>query len=80
MDNSTINNDEIREDVINNGVHSYSFDQDYIVPASPVKEKLEEFKDMKLGFMVHWGIYAQLGLMASWGLVDAEADWSRRKN
>lgn len=62
---------------ITEGVHSYSAEDSYIVPNSPVKEKLEEFKDMKLGFMVHFGLYNQLGLMASWGLVDEEAEWSR---
>ena len=70
----------IKDTVINEGVHSYSSEYDYVYPASPIKEKLEHFKDMKLGFMIHWGLYAQLGLMASWGLVDAEADWARAYN
>ena len=78
MDKSMINDNEIKEEVITEGVHAYSADSSYIVPPSPVKEKMEEFKDMKLGFMIHWGLYSQLGLMASWGLVDAEAHWSRK--
>ena len=76
MDKSVINSNI--EDMITEGVHSYSAEDSYVVPKSPVKEKMEEFKDMKLGFMIHWGLYAQLGLIASWGLVDAEAQWSRR--
>ncbi len=70
-------NNNTPDEVIVNGVHMFSSGKTYIEPESPVKEKLEEFKDMKLGFMIHWGLYAQLGLMASWGLVDEEAGWSR---
>ena len=54
---------EIREDeVIVNGVHIASKVTDYIEPPKIIQEKLEDFRDMKLGFMVHWGIYNQLGL------------------
>lgn len=60
------------------GTHNYSQEANYIEPSSPIKEKLEEFKDMKLGFMVHWGLYQQLGLIASWGLIDGR-DWNRKK-
>ena len=71
---------EIREDeVIVNGVHIASKVTDYIEPPKIIQEKLEDFRDMKLGFMVHWGIYNQLGLTASWGMVDSAADWARVK-
>lgn len=65
------------DDVIVDGVHKYSQEEIYVEPKSPVKEKLEEFKDMKLGFMVHFGLYAQLGIIASWGMDDESARWSR---
>ena len=80
MANSMTKDNEIKEDVITEGTHSYSAEKFYIEPMSPIKEKLENFKDMKLGFMIHWGLYSQLGLMASWGLVDAEAEWSRKND
>lgn len=79
MDKSKVKVNKVTNNIIQNGVHAYSPEENYLSPPSPVKEKLEEFKDMKLGFMVHWGLYSQLGLMASWGLVDAEAHWSRAK-
>lgn len=67
-----------KQQAIVNGVHDYSDEANYIEPPSPIKEKLEEFKDMKLGFMVHWGLYQQLGIVASWGLIDGR-EWTRKK-
>lgn len=67
------------DEVIVNGVHIASKVTDYIEPPKIIQEKLEDFRDMKLGFMVHWGIYNQLGLTASWGMVDSAADWARVK-
>ena len=49
------------DEVIVNGVHIASKVTDYIEPPKIIQEKLEDFRDMKLGFMVHWGIYNQLG-------------------
>lgn len=80
MSNSTKNNNDVKKEIIAEGVHTYSAEESYIQPPSPIKEKLEDFKDMKLGFMIHWGLYAQLGLIASWGLVDAESEWSRKED
>lgn len=66
--------------VIVDGVHNYSAAEAYIQPEPHIQEQLEGFKDMKLAFMVHWGLYNQLGILPSWGMVDAEAKWSRRWN
>jgi len=63
--------------VIVDGVHNYSTEDAYIRPDPHIQQQLEGFKDLKLAFMVHWGLYNQLGLLASWSLVDAEAQWSR---
>ena len=68
------------KDFIIEGTHDYSSEKDYVEPSEVIKNKLEEFKDMKLGFMVHFGLYNQMGLIASWGLVDAEKSWSRKAN
>ncbi|NLZ88086.1 MAG: alpha-L-fucosidase [Clostridiales bacterium] len=63
-----------RGDIIN---HSPS--ESYVWPADPeVLNKLEWFQDQKLGFMVHWGPYSQLGIVESWMLSDGDADWARR--
>ncbi len=60
------------------GVHNYSREDSYVVPTDPrVQRKLEWFRDQKIGLMMHWGPYSQLGIVESWALSDADADWSR---
>jgi alpha-L-fucosidase len=39
-------------------------------------QRLEQFQDLKFGFMMHWGIYSQWGCIESWPLVEADA-WAR---
>lgn len=59
------------------GTHGY-MPETYIQPEDPlVLAELEKFKDRKLGLMMHFGIYSQLGVFESWPLVDKEAAWSR---
>ena len=64
---------ETKKTVIVNGVHNYSAADAYIQPEPRIQQQLEGFKDLKLAFMVHWGLYNQLGILPSWGMVDAEA-------
>ncbi|MFE6796063.1 alpha-L-fucosidase [Paenibacillus chitinolyticus] len=60
------------------GVHNYSREEDWVKPEDPaLLERLEWFQDQKLGLMMHWGPYSQLGVVESWALSDADADWSR---
>jgi len=72
--------DKKAKTVIVNGVHNYSAAEAYIQPEAHIREQLEGFKDLKLAFMVHWGLYNQLGILPSWGMVDAEAEWSRKED
>jgi len=37
-----------------------------------VREKLERFRDMKFGLMLHWGPYSVWGAVESWPICDAE--------
>ena len=49
---------------------------EYVWEGDPaVKQKLEEWQDRKLGFMVHWGTYSQKGWCESWGLCSEAVDW-----
>lgn len=68
------------EAIVQQGVHNYSAADEYVYPSDPViQDKLEWFKDQKLALMMHWGLYNQLGIVASWALSDVDADWSRRQ-
>ena len=71
---------EIKVEVVQQGVHNYSAVDSYVKPTDPaVLEKLEWFQDQKLALMIRWGIYCQLGIVASWALSDKDADWSRHQ-
>lgn len=43
-----------------------------------LKQKLEWFKDQKIGVIFHWGLYASAGIVESWQLSE-EDDWARKK-
>ncbi len=63
---------------VQGGVHNYSSEESWVKPEDPyILERLEWFKDQKLGLMMHWGPYSQLGVVESWALSDDDGDWSR---
>ncbi len=63
---------------VENGVHNYSSAKSYVKPTDEaVLRKLEWFQDQKIGLMMHWGPYSQLGIVESWALSDMDAEWSR---
>ena len=66
--------------IVESGVHFYTEDERSYVPPreDSVLAKLEKWKDMKLGFMIHFGSYSQWGIVESWALSDDDADWSRK--
>ncbi len=65
-------------DAIIRGMHGCSREESYQWPEDPaVRQKLEWFQDQKLGLMMHFGIYSQLGICESWPLSDGDAEWSR---
>jgi len=64
---------------VENGVHPYT-PENYAYPKEPeVQKQLEWFKDQKLGFMMHWGLYCQLGITESWPLVDNCGHWAKNE-
>ena len=40
-----------------------------------VRQKLDDWQDLKLGFFVHWGAYSVEGLCESWPIVSEDVDW-----
>ena len=52
----------------------------YREPESPaVRQAIETFRDRKLGLMMHFGLYSQVGIVESWPLSDKDAYWARRE-
>ena len=51
----------------------------YIPPDDPLVQKnLEEWQDLKFGFMMHWGPYSQWGIVESWSICSEDVPWCRR--
>ncbi|HBG70899.1 MAG TPA: alpha-L-fucosidase [Bacteroidales bacterium] len=51
----------------------------YVPPTDTlVKQKLENWLDMKFGLLMHWGLYSQLGVVESWGLCSEDQDFQSR--
>lgn len=65
----------VRISVAQEQVHPRS--QEYEWPADPaVRARLDKWQDQKFGMLVHWGLYAQAGIMESWTLCSEE--WINR--
>jgi alpha-L-fucosidase len=51
----------------------------YLPPADPlVQEKLDRWQDLKFGLLMHWGLYAQLGIVESWALCSEDQPFQDR--
>ena len=46
-------------------------------PDPAVAAKLEQWRDLKFGFFMHWGLYSKLGIIESWSL--CPEDWITRE-
>ena len=47
---------------------------------SQVREKLENWQDLKFGLLMHWGAYSQWGIVESWSLCPEDYGWCARKS
>jgi alpha-L-fucosidase len=53
--------------------HAYVEDPDPLV-----QQKLEQWQDLKLGLLMHWGPYSQWGIVESWSLCSEDEPWCTR--
>ena len=53
--------------------HAYVEDPDPLV-----QQKLEQWQDLKLGLLMHWGPYSQWGIVESWSICAEDEGWCRR--
>ncbi len=52
----------------------------YFPPKDPlVRQKLEQWQDLKFGLLMHWGPYSQWGVVESWSICAEDEPWCRRK-
>ncbi|MCC6656127.1 MAG: alpha-L-fucosidase, partial [Flavobacteriales bacterium] len=52
----------------------------YVPPSDPlVQQKLEQWKDLKFGLLMHWGPYSQWGVVESWSICPEDEGWCQRK-
>lgn len=55
-------------------------EQPYIPPKdSAVIAKLQTWEDWKFGVLIHWGAYAQWGIVESWSLCPEDEGWCERR-
>ena len=58
-------------------VHGMS--EGYVAPEEEaVVKKLEAWKDLKFGMIVHWGLYSVAGIVESWSICSEDEDWIPR--
>ncbi len=52
---------------------------DSIFESNPaILKKIEQWQDLKFGFMMHWGAYSQWGVVESWSICSEDEDWCGR--
>ena len=65
--------------VLKTVVFAQHSDQTYVEETDPrVIKKLEEWQNIKLGLLMHWGSYSQWGVVESWSICAEDEDWCRR--
>lgn len=68
----------MKKETVANGIHTYTTQERYVSPTEPaVREHLNWFMGLKLGFMMHWAPGCQLGTFESWPLSDGDGSWSQ---
>ena len=52
-------------------------EQEYFPDPDPVIQKrLEEWRDLKFGLLMHWGPYSQWGIVESWSICPEDVGWA----
>ena len=45
-------------------------------PDTSIHRRLEEWKDLKFGLLMHWGPYSQWGIVESWSICPEDLSWA----
>ncbi|HTH57813.1 MAG TPA: alpha-L-fucosidase [Cyclobacteriaceae bacterium] len=55
----------------------YGQQQEYFPDPDPaIQRKLEDWKDLKFGLLMHWGPYSQWGIVESWSICPEDVGWA----
>jgi len=54
-------------------------EREYVPDPDPfVQQRIDQWQDLKLGLLMHWGPYSQWGIVESWSICAEDEDWCRR--
>jgi alpha-L-fucosidase len=68
-------------DEVQGFVHEQSDTDGYEWPTdTQVREKLDQWQDLKFGVLFHWGLYTVPGIVESWSICSEDVDWINRTN
>jgi alpha-L-fucosidase len=57
-------------------VHSQESSELYIPdPDTLIQKRIEDWKDLKFGLLMHWGPYSQWGIVESWSICPEDEGW-----
>jgi len=42
-----------------------------------IQQRLEQWKDLKFGLLMHWGTYSQWGIVESWSICPEDVSWAK---
>jgi len=48
----------------------------YPDPDTAIQRRLEQWKDLKFGLLMHWGTYSQWGIVESWSICPEDLGWA----
>ena len=56
---------------------SFAQHQEYYPdPDTAIQRRLEQWKDLKFGLLMHWGTYSQWGIVESWSICPEDLGWA----
>ena len=63
--------------VLCNSFYTIAQHQEYFPdPDTAIQRRLEEWKDLKFGLLMHWGPYSQWGIVESWSICPEDLGWA----
>jgi alpha-L-fucosidase len=58
-------------------VTTHAQHQDYFPdPDTAIQQRIEQWKDLKFGLLMHWGTYSQWGIVESWSICPEDLSWA----